>query len=236
MSLENTKFDPSAVSSNTSPALTAFELIGQQNELFRTLNKRSFQLAQIYLGALKVLDSDNPDALALSAHGFRELMEKLPRSFDVPMPAHEEAMEGKINSIEKSWEEKALKSSSCENGRWSGKIDSLLAGFLKELRVFFEWKLTHRPRRKEEIRKALKKLDLSGKSQPEVLENLNIDKWREIREFFVRVAHHRGERPHEGEFVGFQYALEKFILDLLDPRVFEDMKVLDQILREANDG
>ena len=39
----------------------------------------------MYLGALMVFDQGgNPDRLALAAHSFRELMEKLPRYIDVP--------------------------------------------------------------------------------------------------------------------------------------------------------
>jgi hypothetical protein len=41
----------------------------------------------MYTGALHVLQSDNPDRLALAAHNLRELIEKLPDHIDVPAAA-----------------------------------------------------------------------------------------------------------------------------------------------------
>ena len=51
---------------------------GLQGALAEELKKKAPQLEIIYLGALKVLaDQGNPDRLALAAHNFRELFEKV---------------------------------------------------------------------------------------------------------------------------------------------------------------
>ncbi len=73
-----------------------FQISGKQRFLYEALSERDTQLANeqgkkladMYLGALRVLaDEHNPDRLPLAAHGIRELLEKLPRYLKVPTQA-----------------------------------------------------------------------------------------------------------------------------------------------------
>ena len=54
---------------------TPLELSGQQRALYEALSGKDERLAGMYLGSLLVLRQiENPDLLALAAHGLRELM------------------------------------------------------------------------------------------------------------------------------------------------------------------
>ena len=64
-------------------------LSGRQLAILSALARRDGDLAKMYEGGLAVLaDRSNPDRLALSAHAFRELMEKLAKVLDVPTRAN----------------------------------------------------------------------------------------------------------------------------------------------------
>jgi hypothetical protein len=51
------------------------------------LKAKNSKMAQMYIGSILVLQQvGNPDRFALAAHGIRELMEKMSRYLDVPVP------------------------------------------------------------------------------------------------------------------------------------------------------
>jgi hypothetical protein len=55
--------------------------------ILAALTEKHERLRVMYLGALYVLRSDNPDRFALGAHSIRELIEKLPDHVDLPAAA-----------------------------------------------------------------------------------------------------------------------------------------------------
>lgn len=67
--------------------------------------KKNQALATIYQGALSVpADLSHPDRYSLSAHGMRELMEKLPTYLEVPTGARHESPLSKAREIEAAFE------------------------------------------------------------------------------------------------------------------------------------
>jgi hypothetical protein len=75
----------------------------QQELLRRVPAERDVQAETIYVGALMILsDEANPDRLAMAAHGIRELIEKLPKYFNLPM-AEREKMGDKIAPVRAAW-------------------------------------------------------------------------------------------------------------------------------------
>jgi len=212
------------------------EISGRQLTLFHALEKRQPRLAQMYFGALSVLnDGTNPDSIALAAHGLRELMEKIPQTIDVPVKAQNERMGVKVAELRRLWETTLNKSSCHASGKWQGEIDPTLRNLLQGLNDFFDWHAAHHPRIREEIRSVLRQLDAPGNVLPSPIENENISAWREMRDFFVNTSHHR-LRPERPEFLQRLDELEVFLLDRFHPRTFEDFEKIDALLREAEQG
>jgi len=80
------------------------KLTNQQNALHDALTRNDVDLGNMYLGTLFVLaQTENPDRLALAAHGIRELMDKIPYYFDIQITAQKESLKPKVNEIETEW-------------------------------------------------------------------------------------------------------------------------------------
>ena len=108
-------------------------LSGQQQALYAALIEKERRLAFMYYGALVVFGhNDNPDRLALAAHGLRELMEKLPRYLDLPTEQQPKTIE-KMWTLHKKWDRTVKKSKCHDNGKWNGQIDRVLEGALTEI-------------------------------------------------------------------------------------------------------
>jgi hypothetical protein len=220
------------------PALTVnkgpnIQLSGQQSALYGALSKKDQNLANMYMGTLIVLNhNENPDHLALAAHGIRELMEKLPEFVNVPIRAQSESLKSEVRNLEQIWLFTLEKSQSYNNQIWEGDIDPRLHKLLKKLHLFFEWFTNHYPRRKEEIAETLRRLDISGRTLPTTLEELNIKTWFGIRDFFQSVAHHRKHTTTD-DFGQWLEALEIFLLYRLHPRTFSDFDKIDEIIQEG---
>ena len=210
-----------------------FELLAQQRALHQALLERHAQLACCYLGALRVLeDGNNPDGIALAAHGMRELMEKLPEYLDVPMKALKESLKVKVIEVENHLSDAQAKSKCHDEGSWRGEIDPPLKSLLDHVTVFFTWFKNHHPRRKAEASRVLRTMDPSGRYLPPPLEDLNVSAWQEMWDFYKSVAHHRRQASRD-DFRQWVDALERFLLDRMIPRTFDDMDAIDAIVNSA---
>jgi hypothetical protein len=184
----------------------------------------------MYVSALRVLsDLDSPDRLALAAHGFRELMEKIPEYLAVPMPAHRESLKPRVQGLHGHWRATLSKTKSRVDGLWNGAIDAHLDSFLRKLPEFFKWFEDHNPLRRDEVRAVLKKLQGGEIEISPPLEDENIRNWIEIRDYFVSTAHHRA-RTAPDEFFENLSRLEVFLTERLAPRTFDDFAEIDEIL------
>ena len=230
---------PSSLKTNQNfPALSVnkgpnMQLSGQQLTLYRALLEKDQKLANMYEGTLIVLNhNENPDHLALAAHGARELMEKLPSFVNVPIKAQNESLKSKVNNLDNIWQNTLQNSQSYNSQTWEGEIDRPLDNLLKRLHLFFEWFANHHPRRKEEVAETLRRLDISGRTLPNPLEKLNIKAWFEIRTFFQGVSHHQKHTTTD-EFGQWLEALERFLIDRLHPQTFTDFNKIDEIIQEG---
>jgi len=210
------------------------ELSDRQRALYETLRKKAPDLANMYLGTLRVLgQKNNPERIVQAAHSIRELMEKIPAFVDVQTRAISESLRSKVRELEDIWND-TLKKTECHNDtNWNGDIDKPLRNLLKRLHSFFDWFRKHRPRRKEEIASTLRKMDNSGRELPAPLEQLNVRTWDELRTFFLKTAHHSKPACKQKEFNQWLDALENFLLDRLIPRTFEDFEKIDAIICEG---
>ncbi len=87
-------------------SITTVQLIERrQMDLAAELDRLSPILAQMYFGSLRVFaDRANPDAIALAAHGIREMMEKLPESLkNVPQRAPVGDLAQKVGRLRYCW-------------------------------------------------------------------------------------------------------------------------------------
>jgi hypothetical protein len=205
-----------------------------QERVHEALAERSQELAGTYLGAVKVFqDKDNPDRLALAAHGLRELIEKIPRYWDIPVRQREEKMGDKVQRLKPSWDSACRVSQCRQVNSWEGEIDKPLQAFLDGVGSFFQWVEENRPRRKEAARNSIRAIDAAQAPPPPQLENENVREWEDIRDFFVNVAHHQSLGVTPETFEERMLQLERFLLERLKPQTVEDFGIIDSIIQEG---
>jgi hypothetical protein len=159
-------------------------------------------------------------------------MEKIPAYLDVQTRAHQESLTSKVRDLEDRWQNTIATSACYDDGIWTGEIDRPLLQLLETLQRLFDWLSEHRPRRRIEVSRILQRLDGSDHILPATLEDLEVDRWMRIREFFLSVAHH-GQQVTQDEFERWLDALERFLLDRLRPRTFADFDAIDDIIKEG---
>jgi hypothetical protein len=209
-------------------------LSGQQRALISVLGERNPLLGSMYVGGIRVLgDASNPERFAHCAHSMRELMEKLPELLDVPAKAHKESLKTKVVELHGTYNG-TRKKTTCFNALsgWDGSIDVMLKKFLVRVDTFFEWFEEHHPRRQNELRDLLARLDGTGRELPDSLSSLNVQAWQLMKDYFQSVSHHR-KTADEKDFLHWIDATEKFLLDRLRPRTFEDFSAIDSLLEEG---
>jgi hypothetical protein len=215
------------------------QLSGQQRALLTSLENLGsigpgIKLSVMYLGSLVTLgDIAHPDRFALAAHGVRELMEKLPASLEVPQVAHRENLGDKAQGLRGEWR-KLLRNTSCRPASdWEGPIDTPVRTFLGKVEIFFGWLESNNPRRRQETQAALTRLDGSRRPLPPALASRNVDDWHKLREFFQSISHHNRPTDDE-EFSARLDALERFLLERMRPKTFDDIAVLDALMRGSD--
>lgn len=214
--------------------LDDFALSGRQLALYRALGKKDIQLASMYLGALSVLkQTSNPDRLALSAHGLRELLEKLPRILDMPLEAKPPNMKEKIRPLQKSWSQ-AKKDLEClKNPMDFNLVDKPLRKYLEVSKSFFSWFDENHLTRKQQAAKVVRGLDPQKKLLPAPIEKLHVKAWEQYRDYFVGVSHHNNIVETLDEFMKWVDGMEGYLLDRLVPRTFDDFTNIDKIIGEG---
>lgn len=208
-------------------------LSGRQRALFQGLGKKDSHLASMYLGALLVLrHTSNPDRIAQAAHALRELLEKLPRILDMPFQAKPPSMMDKIRPLEKTWSKAKTESSGLKTNPRSDIIDTPLRKFLDEAEKFFSWLASDRPTRRQQAAIVVRGLDPLKKALPQTIESLHVEEWDSYRNHFELVSHHQIVEELE-EFMKWVDGVERYLLDRLIPRTFDDFAALDAIIGEG---
>lgn len=218
------------------PVTTQLQISGQQQTLYQALIDQDPKLAAMYFGALSVLEQrSNPERLVLASHNLREMMEKLPKYFNLPVNANRLSLKEKVRElIRKS--DKATQNSNCHtNDGWCGEIDGPLREFLTEVNEFSGWFNEVQPTRKQSIAKVIRGLDPSGHALPEPLENKQLRVWDKSNGYFQGVSHHTKDGIQE-EFDEQLSILENFLLDRLSPRTFDDFAAIDKLIKEVEEG
>lgn len=201
------------------------DLSGRSRQLWEALSDIDEQLGHMYLGALDVLQHHgNPDRLALVAHGIRELIEKLPRFLDVPSTENRgPGIREQARRLAAAWEKWGP---SVVDGE--GTLTSSGEKLLRQLGEFCKG-VGADPTRRQAATAAVSRLDLNPLKLPPPIQDLHVSEWSAIEGFFIGVAHHTKTTDDE-EFEQYLAALDRFLLDRLRPRTFEDFAAIDELL------
>lgn len=203
-----------------------FIINDRQRTLFDRLSEKSEALANMYLGALYALrDRNNPDSIPQAAHSLREMIEKFPTIVDLTTSSGP-GLKDKARRLSASFS-KASSSSCYTDGEWSGEIDNSLKRFLSRCGEFFEWFATNDATRRELARKTIESVS-SSLPLPGPIQDLEAQKWLLYRDYFVGIAHHSSSNTDE--FEGYLFGLEDFIFHMLQPKTYENMDEIDEIL------
>jgi len=231
----------SSEAENPGPEVLARErpglrLTGQQRALVEALEQLEARLRDMYLGSLVALRQlDNTERFVQAAHTLREMINLVPKTLGFLGSDKQDRLGDKLQRPELKWTG-ALARSQCNNGgEWTGEIDQPLRQALKALNEFFSWMSANRPKRRDEMAAALRRMDVSGRAIPESLASIAVSEWDVIRNYFIGICHYR-MKTDEKEFHAHLDALERFMLDRLRPRTFADFDVVDQIIEEASRG
>ena len=201
------------------------QLDGGARSLFEALAEIKQDLANMYLGALDIAARPgNPDNLALAAHGMRELIEKLPRYLDVPVEAPKtQGLLARVRELTDAWFH--LGDKAVDDDKLTGHGRKLLAALGK----FCEGVAADFPSRKKQTATVLRSLDPHPIKLPPPIETLHVQEWGKIEGFFIGVAHHT-RTCTEDEFQQYVRALERFLVERLRPRTFDDFAAIDDLL------
>jgi hypothetical protein len=220
-------------------ALPVLQLTGPQQTLYEVLLRKRVRLANIYMGALRVLEQrENPDRLSLCAHGLRELIEKLPDIVDIPVQAvaasaasapKSTTMGDQVRELEKHWDRFKRKWNPSAPEVASKKFHKDIAALLKNLGDFFEMIRRIMPKRRDEVRGTLRGLDPAGQPLAPLIEDRLVQRLLDLRDYFLKVAHHKVETS-EIDFRERLLALETFLRERLVPRTYEEFTKIDEII------
>jgi hypothetical protein len=116
------------------PALRLSDL---QRRLLEALNATGEMRGNIYQSGLELLQrEDLPDQVVIVAHEFRELMEKLPRVFDLPVQTSMQ-LRPRLRGLATALQRAKAESRSYTSDGWDGEIDQSLRTFLLDAEELF---------------------------------------------------------------------------------------------------
>jgi len=182
-----------------------------------------YKLAPLYLGAKMTLrQTDNPDYLAQAAHSIRELIDALPKRFDVPTFEYQD-LRSRSRILVDAWK-KVDHSNRASSPKARAKFEKEMARFATELDAVTVT-------RRAEAGMLISSMDVSGRRMPTVIEDLRVSEWGAYRVFFGGAFHHGGITSDDLEQMLEQF--EIFLLDRLRPRAVADQSALKAIVQEG---
>ena len=203
----------------------------RQLKIVGALSERggTFDFAAMFRGAIMARSQeDNPLHFILAAHGIRELMEKLPSSFNVPKS--DPGLKDQVRSLNETWMKVRAHENWTEVDCWTGPCVGPLAKLVKQLKTFFERFTADFPTRKRIITDFFSDADPKKTPLPEEVAKARVDAWALLWDFFDGLSHHR--RATE-EFDTQLDRLEIFLVDVLAPETIKDRTTIDALIAKG---
>lgn len=213
----------------------------RQLELQKCLRKIDKELGDMYMGCLWALlpntSGRNPERMIHAAHSLREIIEKLHRHYDFPVPSYN--LNNKVRELRNQWlrSEEGLRDSDCSSDRIRSLPEKTLNKprvFLKKLQKFFDSFNAAYPTFESSAKNLLSFLDPRSDEFPQSISKSRIKEWRNYRNWFNRVAHHRMSDVREDEFRKQLFRFEVFLSGLITPS-YTGIDELKQIIDKAKD-
>ena len=113
-----------------------------------------------------------------------------------------------------------------------GRSGDCVRRFLRRVEAFIQWVENYRPTLPQQVARVLRRLDPLGMRLPPAIEAMRIGEWRRCRAYFEGVAHHR-HQADQADFESWLGVFERFLLDRLRPRTFENHAEIDRIVAEG---
>jgi hypothetical protein len=208
-------------------------LASEQLAVYEALHGLDPQWAGLYLGAILVLrQPSNPARHVQAAHVLREILDAVLEASSAEGEQTNQTMGNRIKGPEAAW--KRVLGMQPRRGMDGWLLDDDMKGFLDSIEEFFEWKRRNRMLRRDQMRRAVRHLDASGRPMPSPVEDAAVREGMDLREYFTRTCHLENT-IEESAFLGRLGRLETFLLVRLRPRTFDDQNALDEILRKTGD-
>lgn len=212
---------------------SAFSFDPRTLSLIELLSDKSEPLANMLKGAWIALNTpDNPDMLPQVAHSMREIMEKasimLP---NVPIEQGSNNLKNDVKALDDKWQATVqIKGNVSE---WSNEVDDSVRELLTEFGTFFEgFSIKYQPRN-EQNTALIQTLDSSGGQIPNHMLSARLKQWNDLRQFFLKVAHHGKLEVTIEEVTNAIVELEEFLLNLMSPEPIPDLAGLDSLIAEG---
>lgn len=204
-----------------------------QIELEVALRERSAEAADMYVGAIQVTKCAwNPDRIALSCHGIRELINSLPRHIDVPVVSESnQQLTNFTEALAVAWRAMEKSGKWTTERRWRGEIDSNIKNILKKAEAVVKARIEIRENKDAQFKAMIKKQNYSPVPLPGSIEKNKAQEWNDYRDYFVQRAHRK--ETTEEEFSSYLTHFEYLLLGYLKPRTFDLHEKIRSAIAEA---
>lgn len=196
-------------------------LSNTQRALHDCFVAKSTDLANMYVGALMARSAmDNPESLVHACHSIRELIEKLPYHLNLVVQ-RDRTMGDEVRNLDRKWRnEPRVK---------NNNHDPLTEDFINVLDKFFNWYENNFTTNRQHARNYLPKMRIvTTLPLPNAIEDKHINEWLEMRDFFVRAAHHGACTGDD--FDAWMTRFETFVLNQIKPETFKIADKLDELI------
>jgi hypothetical protein len=195
-------------------------------------NAQSSKAVAMYEASLRAIArNDGLEAWHIAGYELREFMNALPSVLDVPLVDHSQVL-NKVRILVDRWKGTTRNTACFREGTWDGSIDGHLRKLLVAVGVFVRWVEVEVPTRREEVTATLKRLLPTDHPMPASLLSMRASEWSELLRYFNQVTHH-DVAPDPNGFMQRLRDLERFLLEYLVPRTFDDQDAIDALLDES---
>ena len=193
------------------------------------IKNKSELLFKIYSGGIEVLfNGINSDKIALSAHNFRDFIEKFPKEYAGVSIESQMSINNSMIRINNIWKQSSLsKQNYILNNENVNDFDDSSFDFLNECRsMFVEYNQKYKTRN-QQFKEAYLSLDCIN---PKVDFNnqLVVRKISKLRKYFVDIAHHGSFELLE--YYNKYYEFEELFVEMLTPQTNIDLSLINTLI------